>query len=161
MSKMYWLRVFFLVAFLGAVVWSMRRLNSGASPPLLPSTASTSVSLCPTRISWIESEEWRLEEKRTKWYRTTRGSGQARELDPIAVEKWVSRLCSIDIQSYNAGREFPTLLKIGFVAGPVLEVFKATSGEFQAQGHAFFSKELSEVLRTLPELPAVKAPGAP
>jgi hypothetical protein len=159
MGKMYWIRVVFMVVILAAVLWSMRRLNHGGFPDR---GSETALNLCPSRIAWMESatDGAHIEQRQNRWMRTLPNSESA-ELDPIAVEKWLSRFCSVAIQGITDNASLEPALTVGYVAQSPTVVLRTKSGTYQAFGKSFQSGDLDEVLHKLPELPAIKSPGSP
>ena len=159
MGKMYWFRVVFMVVILAVVLWSMRRLNQGGPQG---NDLAAEVNLCPSRIAWMESatDGAHIEQRQNRWMRTLPNSESA-ELDPIAVEKWLSRFCSVAIQGITDNASLAPILTVGYVAQSPTTVLRTKSGTYQAFGKSFQSGDLDEVLHKMPELPAVKSPGSP
>lgn len=164
MGTGYWLRVMMMVAALVGVIWAMRHLNSGKVE--VP-TIDGPLSLCATRITWVEVDGLHLEEHKTHWMRTVNG-GSMTELDGPETEKWFSRLCSAKIDLVQAEGEFHPAFRLGYVSGATAEVSRSISatsngggGEFKMNGQAFKSEGLEEALRTLPNIREATKPGQP
>jgi hypothetical protein len=83
-----------MICSLAGIIWSMRRLNSGKSEV---ATINGPLSLCATRITWVEADGVHLEEQNTHWMRTVNGGSMA-EVDGTEAEKWFSRLCSAKLE---------------------------------------------------------------
>jgi hypothetical protein len=154
MGTMYWLRVTMMVAIFIVVLWSMRQLNKGHH-----SSAPATFSLCPTRITWIESNGTHLEELNTKWM-LSQNKGPMHEVDGLAAEQWFSRLCSASLTKTKATADFKPLIKIGYITGPD-RIVQASGEDYKLEEFTFTSPELANSLRTLPTLPEPSAPGHP
>jgi hypothetical protein len=155
-----------------AVIWVMHYMRSSTTPTgfagVLPRPADT-FNLCPTRVAWLEFNQMRISEQSNKWLRTD-PSGQLIELDPIAVEKWLSTFCSALTQEHQT-EATPTdgwqpKLRIGYINGTPQSVearMTAPEGptEYQLGHHHFASTDLDEALRTIATLPPAKPPGTP
>ena len=160
-----WVRVGLMVFSLIAVLWVMHYMRSRQMPDGFPTLAAPTgtFSLCPSRVAWLEVNGLRIEETSTKWFRHPIGSDKAEELDPIAVEKWLSAFCSAltrEISTATGDGVFVPYVQIGYVAGDPQSLLHSQQGDtYVLQGHHFVSKDLNEALKTLNTLPLAKPPG--
>jgi hypothetical protein len=159
MGKMYWFRVGMMILTFVMVVMTMRSLQSTkptASPlatMILGSGEEQKIVLCTTRVTSLEtSSGLRVHESGMKWTRTSAGTEQ--ELDPIAVEKWLSRNCSVVGKKVEPGQNFEPILKLGLVTGESKVLARAGTGEYLWDGLTFISSTLDQALTELTELPA-------
>ena len=161
-----------MVITLAAVLWAMHYMRSSQSAApngfvgVLPHPADT-FNLCPTRVVWLELADARIAEQAGKWLRTDR-AGQVTELDPIAVEKWLSSFCSAltDEHPGEAVTEgWQPSLRIGYVTGTPQALDGRTTKEgpteYHLGHHHFGSHDIDEALHTIITLPPAKAPGTP
>lgn len=148
---MYWFRVVIMVITLVAVILLMRNLNQEKKP-----STAVSVTLCPTRVQLVEiaADGSVLQQKGTKWIRNS-----SQELDPIAVEKWFSALCSISAEPGASGEGFQPAIRLTYITGESQMVLRAPSGEFQTGDIKFNSKDLEDALAAFRTLPEAKPPG--
>lgn len=149
---MYWFRVVMMVITLVAVIWLMRSLS-------MDKKAVTSVTLCPTRVKLVEiaADGMRLQQDGIKWVRNSANLNQ--ELDPIAVEKWFSILCSVSAQPVSSGSGFQPAFRLSYITGETQMVLRAPTGEFQMRDVTFTSKDLDDALAAFRTLPEAKPPG--
>ncbi len=159
MGKMYWFRVGMMILTFVMVVIAMRSLQSTkptASPlatMILGSNEEQNIVLCPTRVTSLEmASGMRVQEASMKWTRTSEGTEQ--ELDPIAVEKWLSRNCSVVGKKADRSQGFEPILKLGLVTGESKVLARASTGEYLWDGMTFISSALDQALTELAELPA-------
>jgi hypothetical protein len=146
----FWVRVAVMCAALVGVVLIMFKLNT-------PDAAE--FNLCPTRVTSIAliGETAVIQDGMT-WYRLE--SGQRKELDQVAVEKWFSAHCKIAIQAVSgqAPQETHPWATIAFVSGSPVTLQRADS-VFTFDGRYFHSAQLVQAMTELKALPEAKKPG--
>lgn len=159
MGTMYWIRVGMMILTFAVVVMAMRNLQSTkptASPlaKLIMGTGdSEKFVLCPTRVTALETPAGlHVRETGMKWTRSA--GGPEEELDPIAVEKWFGRNCSVSGKKSESGEGFTPVLKLSLVNGETKTLARAGSGEYLWNGIRFVSTALDQALRDLSEIPA-------
>ncbi|NJL25885.1 MAG: hypothetical protein HC902_12430 [Calothrix sp. SM1_5_4] len=125
------------------------------------SSSETQVNLCPTRVSRIETDAGvSIFQEGMAWYRTlSSDGGSKRELDPISVEKWFARYCSIPFEKADPFATVSRTLKFSYVRGEPQTLLKSAGGDYEWQGLPFRSSALDKGLSEFEELPAVSPPG--
>ena len=163
---MYWVRVGMMILTFTVVVLAMRNLQqtkpevSPLAKMILGTGEGQKFILCPTRVTSLEtSTGLRVQEREMKWTRATAAGEE--ELDPIAVEKWFGRNCSVIGKKSETRQGFETVLKLGLVNGENKVLARASSGVYLWEGLQFVSESLDQALRELPDLPTRTSPGHP
>lgn len=153
----FWVRVAVMFIVLLSVISLMRRLGPGGSTGTV---ADDQFQICPTRVSSVSMiGKTAVFQDGMKWYTTK--SGERRELNTIAVERWFSEYCSVPADAV-AAPETPgqPLVTLAFVAGsPMTLNFSPDAGVYSWHGRHFRSKKLDEALQALDELPIATPPG--
>lgn len=161
MGFFYWFRVGIMCVTLVGIVMIMRELNQPRMAGQQNKIAKFfnkftggdefGINLCPTRVTKIETTKVSVFQEGMQWFRTTPSLKEM--LDPVAVEKWFSRNCSIPIKKTNASADVHTAAKLHFVAGEPLTLLKSASGEFEWMGQPFQSPQMDKALEELTDLP--------
>jgi hypothetical protein len=154
---MYWVRVVVMVfAFVG-VMTVMRQLNTatkrGSGTPLVEILTGpkpeieNGLDLCPTRVLEMHMIGGPLFfQKNLKWF--MRLGAQEQELDQIAMEKWFSANCHIEITPTPSVSDAEPILKVTFVSGEPASLMSSPDG-FVWRGRKFKSKQLQKALQEL------------
>jgi hypothetical protein len=157
MGVMYWARVVVMVfAFVG-VMTVMRQLNTaakrGSGAPLIEiltgprAEIENGLDLCPTRILEMHMIGGPLFFQRNlKWF--MRLGALEQELDQIAMEKWFSTNCHIEITPTPSVSGAEPILKITFVSGEPASLMSSPDG-FVWMGRKFKSEQLQRALQEL------------
>lgn len=117
---------------------------------------AAAVNLCPTRITRLEAGHVAVFQDGMDWYRTS--STEKERLDPVAVEKWFSRNCALEVKKTSASADVTAALKVFFVSGEPQTLLKSASGEFEWMGQPFISTHMDKALNELVELPVTTKP---
>lgn len=161
MGFWYWFRVGMMALSLASVMYVMHWLNRTPRAPDRTAAIVTQVNLCPTRITRVETGQVTLFEEKMQWYRQEVANSAAPErLDPVAVEKWFSRHCTLTGKRVSASANVATAATVSFVSGEPLKLLRSLSqlGEYEWQGLSFQSAQLTDALHELNELPKAKEP---
>lgn len=159
MGISYWFRVSMMVVALAVVLVVMNRLNRGpASPMSRKASLATTVNICPTRITRLDTGKVSVFEEGLTWFRHTQGDGQ-QALDPVAVEKWFSRNCVLPAKRVSASADVHTALRISFVSGEPRTLLQSASGEYEWMGLSFSSQQMEHALEELLSLPPAPKSG--
>lgn len=155
---MYWVRVVVMIfAFVG-VITVMRQMNSaakkGSPAPLVeiftgpkPAVSDDSVDLCPTRILEMHMIGGPLFlQKDLKWF--MRVGANEMELDQIAMEKWFSSNCHLQVTPVTDVTNPEPILKVTFVTGEPANLMSSPDG-FVWRGRKFKSEQLQKALQDL------------
>ena len=154
----------FLVLALGLCIYFMYSLHSRGLPnpvlavfglPAEKSTPPESINFCKTRVlGLIEPEKIKIIQNGNQWMVE---QPEPTPINFIAVEKWLSRFCSI--KAKTVGKALPDkplspILFIKFIDGSVDILRSDATGAFELGGSLFQSPELGELLAELVTLPA-------
>ena len=142
-----------MIVALIAVLGIMRYLDGSARPGIpKPPSLSTTIELCPTRVTRLHAGKLTIFEEGMQWFRQNEGSTRER-LDPVAVEKWFSRHCSMEATKVSASADVHEALKVFFVTGEPQVLLESASGEFEWMHQPFKATQMATALKELLELP--------
>lgn len=153
----FWVRVGVMILTLVAVITLMYRLKS---PDALLGTATpaNSINLCPTRVSSISViGRFALTQEGMSWFRLA--DGQRTELDPVAVEKWFSNHCTVEVQPVADAKDGAPLMTLAYVSGSPQTLLMNEDNIFSLGGLYFKSTQMIQLLTSLETLPTPKKPG--
>ncbi len=162
MGAMYWIRVVLMVLTFGVVVWTIRYMNT-AKPETSPIAQAIlgetdgKITLCPTRVTSIDADGFRIVQEGMKWMRDVKGVKE--EINGGAVEQWFALFCTSPAVKAETGAGFMPTLQLSYVSGEPAMLEHATTGEWRWKGQRYQSKALEDAMRTLIAIPSAKAPG--
>ncbi len=145
---------------LSATVYSMYLLNSQHSTDFFTSlgfTSSKSLTWCTDRLQRVEgmTTPWTLESKERQWILTLPQQSPVR-VDPLAVEKWLARYCTVSIQPLSSEKILELKLtpsaRLFFNDGQKALLYQKELLFFQINEVTFESHEFQEALRQLSQL---------
>jgi hypothetical protein len=113
---------------------------------------------CETRVSELESPGvFRLFQKGTQWF--LERQGQSREVNPVAVEKWFGRHCSLNVEAAaTRSTQLTPGLIVHFINGKDQTFQRDAVGIYRWMDHDFKSPELEAALSYLTQLPGPSQP---
>lgn len=149
----FWVRVTVMIITLVGVIFLMYRLNGPSA-----GRAANAVQLCPTRVSSVSViGRAAVFQEDLKWYRAQAGGRE--ELNPIEVEKWFSKYCTVTAEPVQApSGEATPVMTVAYVAGLPITLKQSGDGIFSWGDVHFRSAKLDEAIQALTSLPA-KKPG--
>lgn len=153
-----------MIAALVAVIWSIRSINQHGLNPQIASAVganrtaklATRVDLCESRVQDLKTASGiELYENGLNWF--MKKKSVEKKLDPIAVEKWFGKNCSVFAENLRpiALKETEAakpVLIFGFVHGVTETLKEAPAGEYIWRQISFHSRQLTDALTQLNEL---------